>query len=165
MEALTNATAAIPEFSLAGKILPAKIVSCYDGDTFYAVIPLEGSLYKFNCRVSGYDTPEMKPPKNKPERDLEKARAVKAKHALLSHICSGIPSLDITVTNIELDSIVAKNTRIIEMECKEFDKYGRVLVDVILSDKTRVSNWMVEKGYGYVYSGGTKDISFATKTT
>ncbi len=164
MDALVSATAAIPEFSLAGKTLPAKIVSCYDGDTFYAVVPLEGTLWKFNCRVSGYDTPEMKPPKNKVDRDVEKARAVKAKQALLSHICSGVPPLETTVTNIELDAIVAKNTRIIEMECKEFDKYGRVLVDVILGDKTRVSNWMVEKGYGYAYAGGTKDTTFATRT-
>jgi endonuclease YncB( thermonuclease family) len=161
---LSQATSAIPEFSLAGKTLPAKVVSCYDGDTFHAVLQLEGNFWKFNCRVSGYDTPEMKPPKNKSDRDVEKARAVKAKQALLSHVCSDIKQMDISMTNAELDACVKANTRIIEMECKEFDKYGRVLVDVLLPEGGRVSTWMVEKGYGYVYGGGTKDTGFATRT-
>lgn len=45
MHALAKAIASIPKFSLAGKkILPAKIVSCYDYDSFYAVIPIDGTL-------------------------------------------------------------------------------------------------------------------------
>lgn len=160
---LLTATKAVPEFSLAGKTVPAKVVQCYDGDTFHAVISLEGTLWKFACRVSGYDTPEMKPPKNKPDRDVEKARALKAKQALLMHVCSDIHPLDRPMTNQEMDDCIAKNTKLIEMECMEFDKYGRVLVDVILPEKDRVSKWMVEKGYGYAYAGGTKDTTFATK--
>lgn len=162
MDPLLTASAAVPEFSLAGKTLPAKVVQCYDGDTFHAVVSLEGTLWKFACRVAGYDTPEMKPPKNKADRDVEKARALKAKHALLTHVCSGIPTLETLMTNPEMDACVAKNTRLIQMQCMEFDKYGRVLVDVVLPEG-RVSNWMVEKGYGYAYAGGTKDAAFATK--
>jgi endonuclease YncB( thermonuclease family) len=162
MDPLLTATAAIPEFSLAGKTLPAKVVQCYDGDTFHAVVSLEGTLWKFACRVAGYDTPEMKPPKNKPDRDMEKARALKAKHALLTHVCSDIAALDTTMTNPEMDARISKNTRLIEMQCMEFDKYGRVLVDVVLPEGP-VSKWMVEKGYGYAYDGGTKNTTFATK--
>lgn len=160
---LAQTTAAIPKFSLAGKILPAKVVNCYDGDTFHAVIQLENKFCKFVCRVVGYDTPEMKPPKNKPDRDVEKARALKAKQALLTHVCSGVKPMEVTMTNAEMNACVAVNTHIIEMECKEFDKYGRVLVDVRLPENGCVSTWMVEKGYGYAYNGGTKDTSFATK--
>jgi endonuclease YncB( thermonuclease family) len=161
MEALHSATASTPEFSLAEKTLPAKVVSVYDGDTLYAVLPLGSQLWKFNCRLSGYDTPEMKPPKTKPNRDIEKARALKSKQALMSHICSGV-DMEKTYTNQELDAIVGKNDTLITLICHEFDKYGRLLVEVPMREgNTTVNQWMIDKGYGYKYEGGTKDANFA----
>jgi endonuclease YncB( thermonuclease family) len=162
MSLLQNATRDVPEFSLNGKVIPAKVVDCYDGDTFYAVIELEGKLWKFNCRMNGYDTPEMKPPKNKPGRDVEKAKALKAKQALLSQICSGV-DLICDLTKDEMDLAINNNAKIITLICKEFDKYGRLLVEVqSLSPQKTVNDWMVEQGYGYRYTGGTKDNTFGT---
>jgi endonuclease YncB( thermonuclease family) len=162
-DALLKATAAIPEFTLNGRTLPAKVVSCYDGDTFHAVIPLaEGQIWKFACRMTGYDTPEMKPPANKPGRDLEKARAMKAKQALMSHVCTGV-DMSKDADKKVLGEIAAKNTKIIQLVCKEFDKYGRLLVEVPLADASgTVNDWMVKNGHGYAYDGGKKDTSFAT---
>lgn len=160
--AIRSATAAtVPEFSLAGKTLPAKVVSCYDGDTFQAVLPVEDKLWRFNCRMSGYDTPEMKPPKSKPGRDLEKARAIRAKQGLLSQVCSAV-DMSRDLSNPELDALVAANTRVVELTCKEFDKYGRLLVSAVTTEGPTIAEWMIQKGYGYAYEGGTKDILFAT---
>jgi endonuclease YncB( thermonuclease family) len=161
LEILKSSSAAVPEFSLSGKTLPAKIVACYDGDTFYAVIPVESQLWKFNCRMAGYDTPEMKPPANKPGREIEKARALKAKQALLSQVCSDV-GLDKDMDKKRMDDAVTKNTKIIQLICKEFDKYGRLLVEIPMEDGSTVNDWMVKTGYGYAYDGGKKDVSFAT---
>jgi hypothetical protein len=112
----------------------------------------------------------MKPPANKVGRDLEKAKALKAKQALLSHLCDGV-SEDAVMTKYELDACVAKNKKVIELRCKEFDKYGRLLVEVPLgsgsgsgsgAETITVNEWMVQKGYGYVYNGGAKNTAFAT---
>lgn len=169
MELLENATANVPEFSLNGRLMQAKVVSCYDGDTFYAVLNLDGSLWKFNCRMAGYDTPEMKPAANKPGREIEKARAMKARQALIMHVCDGGITMDRSYTKGELDGLLAKNKKIITIYCKEFDKYGRLLVEVPLKVEDAatltLNDWMVEKGYGYKYNGGTKDTAFGVSTT
>jgi endonuclease YncB( thermonuclease family) len=159
---LKNCTADVPMFTLAGTTVPAKVISCYDGDTFCAAIPLEGKLWKFNCRMAGYDTPEMKPPMNRPGRELEKARAVKAKQALLSQICSTI-TMDQELDKKSMDRAILGNNKIVQLRCKEFDKYGRLLVEIPLTQGVGTVNaWMVENGYGYAYDGGKKDLTFAT---
>lgn len=152
---LMNASASVPEFSLSGKITSAKVVSCYDGDTFQAVLHLGKDLWKFQCRMSGYDSPEMRPPLNTQNRLVVIENAVKAKHALLSQV---IDTVDIhaTYTNKQLDACVAQNKKLIQIHCKEFDKYGRLLVDVLLPNGSTVNTWMVENKYGYIYNGGTK---------
>lgn len=159
---LVEATVAIPEFSLASKTLQGKVVSCYDGDTFHAVLDTAFGLWRFSCRMAGYDTPEMKPPKNKADRDIEKARALKSKHALLTRVSDSVPELTATPTNVELDACMSRNRKTIQIICKEFDKYGRLLVEVP-TDSGTVNDWMVQQGYGYAYDGGTKDATFATR--
>ena len=152
---LENASASVPEFSLNGKRIHGKVVACYDGDTFHAVIHLMNGLMKFNCRMAGYDTPEMKPPANKPGRELEKQRALIAKQALLSKVCDGI-DISGVYTKYELDELVKYNKKIIVLECEEFDKYGRLLVRVPMQGNSTVNDWMIANGYGYAYNGGTK---------
>jgi endonuclease YncB( thermonuclease family) len=159
---LAEATNQTPEFSLSGKTLPAKVVACYDGDTFNAVLPLGETFWKFSCRMGGYDTPEMKPPKDKKDRDVEKARAIKAKQALLTHLCTSV-TLEGTPDNKQLDALVNQNTKVIQLVCGIFDKYGRLLVEVPHETSGTVNQWMIDNGYGYKYEGGTKDTTFATK--
>jgi endonuclease YncB( thermonuclease family) len=155
---LVEATDAIPTFTLSGK-RPAKVVACYDGDTFEAVMEVGGQLWKFNCRMNAYDAPEIKPLKSLPNREAQKQAAIRSKTALLSFVCDGIESSK-TYTNKELDAIVKLNKRIIELYCKGFDKYGRVLVEIPLPTQIggagAVNMWMIENNYGYSYSGGTK---------
>jgi endonuclease YncB( thermonuclease family) len=152
---LENADASVPQFSLMGQNVSAKLIDCYDGDTFRAALFLGGSLYQFSCRMRGYDTPEIAPPLNFPNREKEKAAAIKAKQALLSWLITGPIPLNVPITNKQLDDLVSKNKKIITLSCKEFDKYGRILVDVVVNG-TNVNKWMVDSNYGYTYNGGTR---------
>lgn len=157
---LIDATDKVPAFTLAGTIRPAKVVSCYDGDTFAAVMTIGTceQLWKFDCRMLGYDAPEMKPLKTIANREEIKVAALRSKIALASFLCDGIDTSK-SYTSKEIDAVVKLNKRIIELRCKEFDKYGRVLVEVpnTAADST-VNSWMIENKYGYPYSGGTKKV-------
>ena len=57
-------------FSLEGQYKLCKVVDVYDGDTIKVVFDLNGSLYRWTIRMIGYDSPEMKPLKIKPNRDV-----------------------------------------------------------------------------------------------
>jgi endonuclease YncB( thermonuclease family) len=155
MSALADATADVPKFGLAGQTLDAKLVTCHDGDSFYAVLPLGGQLWKFECRMYGYDSPEMNPAMANLNREDEKAAALKAKHALLSYATDSV-ILTNKYTNAELNTAVKHNRKVVQLRCREFDKYGRLLVDVIAGDGPCVNDLMISGGYGYKYAGGTK---------
>ena len=74
----------VPKFTLEGKIIPSKVFieDIYDGDTFKACFWLGDNIIKFSCRCLGYDSPEMKPRKDSPNRDKEKEAALNAKNRL-----------------------------------------------------------------------------------
>ena len=50
----------VKEFGFDGEIKEGKVVSVYDGDTCKVVFPVLRKLYKFNCRIQGVDTPELR---------------------------------------------------------------------------------------------------------
>ena len=49
-----------PMFSFKDQTIEAKVVSVYDGDTIKVVFPLSNVYYKWNCRLTGVDTPEIR---------------------------------------------------------------------------------------------------------
>ena len=133
----------IPYFSFKNKIFYGKPCNIYDGDTFSVIFQYKDELIKYRCRCLGYDSPEMKPSLQNKNRLLEKELALKAKQRF-----------------IELISKHA--TKLVKIECFEFDKYGRLLVNVYnLVDKKSVNDIMVEEGFGKMYDGGTKDTNWA----
>ena len=129
------------KFDLINKTVTAKIVKVYDGDTVWATFYLHNKIYKFNIRLYGIDTPEMKPPKNQENRESEIIEAKKSKKYL---------------ENLILNKIV-----LIELLGK--DKYGRILGNIIInnkklcfSEKINVNKLMISKGLAYEYFGKTK---------
>ena len=70
----------IPEFGLNGIKTIGKIVDVYDGDTCKIILINDNTLMRFNCRLKFIDTPELKPAKNKPNREIEIQNAIKFKH-------------------------------------------------------------------------------------
>jgi endonuclease YncB( thermonuclease family) len=111
----------------------------YDGDTFSIVFEYRGEIIKYRCRCLGYDSPEMKPKLNVTNRDREVA-AAKAAKARLTELLQKSP------------------TKLIRVTCSEFDKYGRILVNVWNGvDSDSINDIMVREGHGREYSGGTKE--------
>ena len=129
----------IKYFSFEGNIFYAKHCNIYDGDTFSVIFDYKGDLIKYKCRCMGYDTAEMKPSLNNPNRENEKELAHKAKN--------------------RLEELLNKHeTKLIKIECLNFDKYGRLLVNVWnMVDEKSINQIMIEEGHGKAYSGGTKE--------
>ena len=128
----------IPYFSFKEKIFIAMHCNIYDGDTFSVIFDYKGDLIKYKCRCMGYDTAEMKPLLSKPNRIHEKELAHKAKD--------------------RLEELLNKHpSKLIKIECFEFDKYGRLLINVWnMVDTDSINDIMVKEGHGKVYDGGTK---------
>ena len=85
--------------------------------------------------MAGYDSPEMRPARSNPNRELEKKAAMAARDALAEKVQGGL----------------------VYIECGEFDKWGRVLITVYLRENgENVNEWMLAGGHGVPYDGGTK---------
>ena len=99
----------------------------------------KGELIKYKCRCMGYDSAEMKPLLSNTNRIHEKELANKAKDRLT-------------------ELLYKHSTKLIKIECLEFDKYGRLLINIwnMVDDKS-INTIMIEEGHGKPYEGGTKD--------
>jgi len=135
-------------FDLGDTLLPAKVLSIYDGDTCILAIEWRGTIGKIKVRMNGYDSPEIKPSIKLSNRDEIKKKAIEARDFLQSLINK-------------------EENQIIWMKFNGFDKYGRVLATLYSSNENEnnsiksiksINQQMIDNGHGYVYSGGTKQI-------
>jgi len=125
-------------FSLDGEIKLCKVVDVYDGDTCKVVFKLKNKLYKWNVRMYGYDSPEMRVSKNNPNREIIKERAIEARDYLAS--------------------LIKNDNQLVYIRCCDFDKYGRLLGVIFLKKDSKISvnRMMINNGYGSYYYGSTK---------
>jgi len=117
-------------FSLEGLEIQTKVVDVYDGDTVKCVFPICGKLYRWNCRLTGVDTPEIRT-----RCKIEKEYGYKVRDYLREKILN----------------------KMVYLRCGEFDKYGRLLVE-ILCDDCLINDWLIQNKYAFAYDGGTKQI-------
>lgn len=161
----------IPYFSFKGINTICKVIHVYDGDTFSIIFNpprntdnegYEGGTcnddntcklgstqsIKIRCRLGHIDTPEMR---------TDKIKAMKSRNRLVQ-LCTNISiEIDDVVSTSELNKrIDNENTLLIQVNMFEFDKYGRLIVDVFTKDNESISSIMILEGYGYPYEGGTK---------
>jgi endonuclease YncB( thermonuclease family) len=136
-EQLNKCTNDYPLFSFNEQEKICKIVDVYDGDTFTACFYHGNEIIKYKCRSNGYDSPEMRPRLNVPNRELEKIKAKEAKQKFIEF------------SNCEND--------LVKVKFGKFDKYGRILAEVYNhASNKHVNQLMIDENYGYKYSGGTK---------
>jgi endonuclease YncB( thermonuclease family) len=136
-EALLRDAHLMPDFTFAGRHFLAKIVEFYDGDTVRAVFaPSEWrpELIQYKLRMTGYDSPEMRPLLTSPDRINEKKAAVIARDALVSKI----------------------GAEPVVMACGEFDMHGRILATLYTRDGENISDWMIANGHGRPFVGGKR---------
>jgi endonuclease YncB( thermonuclease family) len=129
----------VPYFSFNGKTFIAKHCNIYDGDTFSVIFEYNNEIIKYRCRCMGYDCAEMKPSKMNENRIQEKELALLAKK--------------------RLEQLLNKHSsKLIKIECLDFDKYGRLLVNVWnMVDSKSINEIMIEEGHGKAYMGGKKE--------
>jgi endonuclease YncB( thermonuclease family) len=137
---LKNCDKKTKKFSLEGQTKLCKVVSVYDGDTCNVVFDNNGVINRWNVRMNGYDTPEMRPSKKLPNRDDIKQKAILSRDFL--------------------KSLIFNNEQLVYLKCGKFDKYGRLLGDIYINedDEEPVNNLMIKTGHGYEYHGGTKKV-------
>ena len=116
------------DFTLEGESHEAKVLSVYDGDTVKVAFPFEGKMFRWNCRLDGVDTPEIRTTNQK-----EKEFGYQVRDHLREKILG----------------------KVVIIQCGEFDKYGRLLIRVT-SEGIVVNQWLIDNGYAFAYDGGTK---------
>lgn len=137
-----------PEFSFKGREFLAKVLDVYDGDTITITVKVDDQYYRMNCRLNGLDTPELKS-----HDEMEKIAGKMARKHLINMITKGNISLEIT--RDEIRKICADSNSILLIKCFDFDKYGRLLVEI--HDSTGCLNdKMIDDGFAGRYDGGTK---------
>ena len=120
----------IPNFNLDGIELNAIVCSIYDGDTITAIFPFPETKrnYKWKCRLSGIDTPEIKT-----KNEKEKCKGKEIRDILRSKILN----------------------KEVKLKCGKMDKYGRILVNIYY-ENICINDWLLENNYAQLYNGGTK---------
>lgn len=126
-------------FTFDGKVIKARVVEVYDGDTITIVFYYNGEAQKHRLRMYGYDAPEMRPPKVMSNRDLHIAAAKHVREQLENKIYD----------------------KIVYIKMMKEEKYGRLMgtvyVSETLDEKTNVNKWIIDKGLGKKYEGGKKE--------
>jgi len=145
-----------PYFKLTGTNTYARLVDIHDGDTIKVVIPLFNNFYKFNVRLNGIDTCELK------SHNMEnKNKAIQARNKICELINEKWKNkkefkLD---TQKEIKEYLNSFVCLVYIKCYDFDKYGRLLADVYINYDNPIihlSDILLNENLAYKYDGGTK---------
>lgn len=137
-EMLRKCTNQIPKFSLEGETKLCKVVDVYDGDTCQVVFKHNNMMNRWSVRMTGYDSPEMRPSTKIVDRDAIKKKAIEAK--------------------IYLKEMIMNDGQLIYLKCGKFDKYGRLLGTLYINetDDMSINDVMIKTNHGYEYHGGKR---------
>jgi len=120
----------VKSFTLDGMVFQAKVVDVHDGDTIKAVFKVFDKYYRWNCRIAHVDTPELRT-----DNAEEKERAIFVRDKVRELILN----------------------KIVTLHCLTFDKYGRLLAEVVLpGTNERLHEWLISNKYANPYEGKTK---------
>ncbi len=137
-----------PEFSLSGKTFYSKVLDIYDGDKVTITVKIDSIYYRMNCRLARIDTPEMK------SSDPQEKEAGKMAKRHLAFLLTK-QKVELDIKREQMRKICEDINPIIKVNCLEFDKYGRLLIEIWV-DSMNVNDKMIEDGFAGLYDGGTK---------
>lgn len=144
-----------PKFTLNHQKFYARVVDILDGDTIVLIIHLFNNFYKFNVRIHGIDTCEMKS-KDAHNKDL----AIKARDTVFNLVCNKWNESSESITKDFIKETLNKNVFLVWVECLEFDKYGRLLANVFVlkNDKKdeSIGEYLLQHKLAYEYLGEKK---------
>jgi endonuclease YncB( thermonuclease family) len=144
-----------PKFSFQDLETECRIVSLYDGDTINIILPLttnDNIGYRFSCRLNGIDTCERKNTNSVLKQISEKSII-----CLYENITGKKLPKDKIFKDLEeiIEKDLDENVYLLKVKCYQFDKYGRILLDIFLKDNT-VSKLLLDNKLAYPYFGKTK---------
>jgi endonuclease YncB( thermonuclease family) len=128
-----------PALVYEGTQLSCRILHVVDGDTVDLVtdkFTFIRGLFRYRCRLRGIDTPEHRPPKSQPNREVEIAAAKRS--------------------TIALTTLLAAHDNVVLADFHGSEKYGRLLVTLFTPQRLNINEWMIREGYAVPYDGGTK---------
>lgn len=107
-----------------------RVIKVIDGDTITGIFKFKDTFYKYNFRINGIDTAEIHS-----KNENEKKNGLNAKEYLY---------------NLIINKILFANFL-------EFDKYGRILVNIYINENELISDHLISGGYAHKYDGKTKE--------
>jgi endonuclease YncB( thermonuclease family) len=114
------------------------VIKVHDADTITIIFEYHGEIIKYNVQIAGVDAPELHSKVDKEKELSQKGQKY--------------------VSDLILNSII-------KIKFQDFDKYGRLLGEVVLlsSPKSKtikemnLSDLLIDGGYARKYDGGHKD--------
>ncbi len=151
-----------PALSLSGLDTLARVVSVHDGDTLTAVVPFAGSYYRFQVRLEGIDTCELRSTANA-NRELAQRARLHLSRLVLECGQGHAPDIGASVTAAAVDGLLDESVCLVRLVCGGFDKYGRLLAAVFRGSdgapphgSPSFNDALVGARLAYRYAGGTK---------
>jgi len=126
------------KFSLKGLIFKAEVLSVYDGDTFYAGIFFLDNFFKFKFRILEINAPEI-------ISDYE--NAIRSRNRLIQLMGVDI-NINSNISKKEVKQLL--NNNFVDIECYNFDKYGRVLC-YLFKEGINIGKTLLEENYAKKY--------------
>jgi hypothetical protein len=94
---------------------------------------------------------------NKPNREKEVIAAKQCRNRLIQLATNCPIGIETVLKKDEVKSLLDKNTKLVSIQCDEFDKYGRLLVKMTEIDSSKTFNQvLIDEKLANVYDGGTK---------
>lgn len=145
---ITKVNGKITKRTFKGLTKLVRLVDIYDGDTFKVVTCINKNepYFEYSLRLSGFDTPEIKPLLKEPNRELHKAAGLAVRDRLKDLYSPGYVFL---------------------VDFEREDKYGRLLGTVyttkrgcfglgpVRKDKN-LCQWIIDQKWGLPYGGQKK---------
>lgn len=139
-------------FSFNGRVICARVVDVYDGDTITAVTDAgAGTFTQIRVRLMHIDTPEMRG--GTPE---SKRLAVAARDRLVQLI-TGRGDLSAPMTKESIQQVLnTDRTYIVYIKCSHHDKFGRVLGEIFTNSAASgvsLNAMLLREGHAKPYEG------------
>lgn len=106
-------------FTLEGQYKLCKVVDVYDGNTIKVVFDLNGTFYRWNVKMIGYNVHKMEISINNPARESLKQLAIESRDFL--------------------KSIIFNDNQLVYIKCGNLDKYGTLMGTIYLNQTDKVS--------------------------
>lgn len=142
-----------PAFTLENNVYSAKVIDIYDGDSVTCAIYVFGKYYKFNVRLAGIDTCELK--------SKNREQGLRARMRLFELVTKrDSVGIDINIARKNLRQKMKESKCRVTIRCGSFDKYGRLLGWLYNTEDLEMAksfnDILVSEKHAYPYFGEKK---------